>query len=182
MKKVLLLTLSLAAVFCLASCASLFIEDDYYYVGPSPIPVTPVEPVYPPYPDPYNPIYPYYPDPYDPYYPYYPDPYIPDPYYPVIGSPCRVESTGLFRDELVLNITSGQIRSKGYRDGDRIRLVIGNAGEFTMPVYVQRTNNTYHSMGMHISVFDTERAVIRYTGGCIAELLGIRPGDVVYIL
>ncbi len=162
MKKVLIIVLGIALTLCLASCASFIIEDDFY-----------IEP---------DPYYPYYPEPYDPYYPYYPDPYYPDPYYPGIGTPYRVESTGMFRDELVLNITSGMIRSKGYRDGDRIRVILGNSGEFSMPVYLQRTNNTYHSMGMHISVFDTERVVIRYTGGNIADMLGIRVGDPVYIL
>lgn len=157
MKKVLLITLGIAVLLCLASCASFLIEDEFY-----------IEP---------DPYYPYYPEPYDPY-----SPYRPDPYYPVIGTPYRVESTGMFRDELILNITSGMIRSKGYRDGDRIRVILGNAGEFSMPIYLQRTNNTYHSLGMHISVFDTERVVIRYTGGHIAEMLGIRAGDPVYIL
>jgi len=172
MKKALLITLAAAALLCLASCASLFIDDDYY-IGPAPMPVTPVDPVYPPYPEPYDPYYPLYPD----YYPYYPDPYTPQPYYPY-----RIESTGLFKDELVLSMTSGQLRSKGYRDGDRVRVIIGNAGEFTMPVYQQRTNNTYHSLGLHISLFDAEKAVIRYSGGNIADILGVRPGDIVYIL
>lgn len=161
MKKVLIIVLGIALTLCLASCASFIIEDDFY-----------IEP---------DPYYPYYPEPYDPYYPY-PDPYRPEPYYPVIGTPYRVESTGMFRDELVLNITSGMIRAKGYRDGDRIRVILGNSGEFSMPIYEQRTNNNYHSIGMHISIFDTERVVIRYTGGSIADMLGIRVGDPVYIL
>lgn len=86
-----------------------------------------------------------------------------------------------FRGRLILNATSGLFKLKGYKDGDTVHVTIGKAGEFALPVLVQRSFCERGKMSMVLSVFDTNKAEIETGSPDGAKVLGIKEGDPVYI-
>lgn len=86
-----------------------------------------------------------------------------------------------YRGRLILNVTSGLFKMKGYKDGDTITVTIGNAGEFALPVLVQRAFMERGKMSVNLSVFDTNKAEIDCGGHDGPKVLGVKEGDPVYI-
>ncbi len=86
-----------------------------------------------------------------------------------------------YRGRLILNVTSGLFKMKGYKDGDVINVTIGNAGDFALPILVQRAFMERGKMSMNLSVFDTNKAEIDAGGHDGPKVLGVREGDPVYI-
>jgi len=85
-----------------------------------------------------------------------------------------------FRGRLILNVNSGLFKMKGYKDGDTINVTIGNAGEFALPVLVQRAFMERGKMSLNLSVFDTNKAEIDAGGVNGPKSLGVKEGDPVY--
>ncbi len=86
-----------------------------------------------------------------------------------------------FRGRLILNVNSGLFKMKGYKDGDTITVTIGNAGEFTLPVLVQRAFMEQGKMSLNLSVFETNKAEIDTGSFNGPASLGVKEGDPIYI-